>query len=196
MRLEALKALVREARTIEPNARLVVFGSTSAFATYPTLGDDVPLYGNTNDSDFILDPWDESTGAALAGAIGRNSEFFEMNKFYADIIRPVAYHNFPDGFEGRLVPLEDFANVFALEPNDMAVAKIIAGRPKDIDLVTELLAKAKLDEAIIRTRLWHMEMDDKLFAKSHLTLRAVVAAAKERGYSLECPEMPWKIAAS
>lgn len=44
----------------------------------------------------------------------------------------------------------------------------------------------------IRKRLWHMEMDDKLFVRTHLTLRAVVAAAKEPGYTIECPEMPWK----
>lgn len=192
MRLEALKALVRAARTVEPDARIVVFGSTSAFATYPTLADEVPLYLNTNESEFILDPWDDSTGAALIAAIGRNSEFFEMNKYYADIIRPLAYHNFPGGFEGRLVPPTEFAKVFALEPNDMAVARLLAGRPKDVARLSELLAKAKLDEATIRTRLWHMEMDDKLFVRTHLTLRAVVAAAKERGYTIECPEMPWK----
>lgn len=192
MRIETLKSLVRAAREVEPNARIVVFGSASAFATYPTLGAEVSLYDQTFDADFILDPWDEATGIALTEAIGKASDYFENNKYYADIIRPVAYENFPPGFADRLVALDGFQNVFALDPNDMAVAKLIAGRHKDVCLLSALLAMGKLDEAIIRTRLWFMPMDDKLLVKSHHTLRAVVAAAKEQGYRIECPEMPWK----
>jgi hypothetical protein len=68
MRFETLIVLVRAARAVEPDNRIIVFGSTSAFATYPTLGDEVDLYKITNDSDFIIDPWDEDTGLALLNA--------------------------------------------------------------------------------------------------------------------------------
>ena len=43
----------------------------------------------------------------------------------------------PLGREGRLWAVEGFDNVFALEPLDLAVVKIVVGREKDLALVVE-----------------------------------------------------------
>jgi hypothetical protein len=175
-----------------PGARVLVFGSTSVFASFPELASVVPPYKNTLDADFVPEPMSDERCHFLVDALGRESQFFLDHDYYADINSPRAFHNFPAGFRERPVPLPGVPKVFALEPNDMAVAKLIAGRPKDIALLSTLLAGGYLDEAASRTRLWCMDMDDKLKVKTGLALCATVAATKELGYSIDCPEQPWK----
>jgi len=192
MDIKALKHMASAATALAPHVRLIVFGSTSAFGSHPDLAEFVESYEQTLDADFVPDPMDEETYQLLNESLGKESLFFDHFGYYADINGPRAFENFPQGFQDRLVPLEGCPNVFALEPNDMAVAKLIAGREKDIRLLSVLLARGCLDEAIIRTRLWFMEMDDKLTVRTDLALRATVEAARELGYAVDCPDHPWK----
>ncbi len=140
MRVEALKHLATSAAALAADATIVVFGSASAFATYPELGVESDLYQQTKDADFIFEPWEQRLGKALNSAVGKESLFYDHFGYYADIISPAAFDNFPPDFRDRLVPLEGCPRVFALDPHDMAVAKLFAGRPKDIRLLAFLLA--------------------------------------------------------
>lgn len=191
MRFETLLKLAAGLSSLTPESTIILFGSCSAFATFPDLADEISTYENTNDADFVPEPWTPELAALLALEWGEDSAFSVQHGYFADINRPVIYENFPPGFRDRLVPLPGCSKVFALEPHDMAIAKIFAGRPKDILLLSILLARGKLSEATLRTRLWFMPMDDKLFVKTHHVLRDVVAAARELGYAVVCPETPW-----
>ncbi len=191
MDLPSLIHLLGKVREIEPEARIVIFGSSSILASFPEETEEKQWLALTNDADFILSPWQDAAAMEVSKAIGKGRAFHIENGYFADIVRPAAFDQFPPEFESRLVKLENYPNVFALDPHDMAVAKLFAGRPKDIRLLSILLADSKLDEATIRTRLWFMPMDDKLFVKTHHVLRDVVAAARELGYAVQCPEQPW-----
>lgn len=163
------------AAALVPEVRIIVFGSASAFATFPDLADVTAIYENTNDADFILDPWSEELGRMLAKCIGRESIFFQMYGYYADIVRPAAFDCFPPDFRERLVPLEGCPRVFALDPHDMAVAKLFAGRPKDIRLLAFLLKTKRLDESKVRKLLWNTPMEEKWIVRTHRVLEQVVA---------------------
>lgn len=120
-------------------------------------------------------------GNLLSETLGKDSGFFEHYKYYADIVRPAAFGNFPPDFRDRLVPLEGCPRVFALDPHDMAVAKLFAGRPKDIRLLSFLFATDRLDEAKVRKLLWDTPMEEKWIVKTHAVLDQVLAeAAKQR----------------
>lgn len=190
MHIEALIHLVREAASLAPGKHFIVFGSSSAFGTFPSLGDSVSTYEQTLDADLVFESIDEETWILLQSALGKESSFFDTYGYYADINGPRAFDYFPADFRERLVPLPGVENVFALEPNDMAVAKLIAGREKDIRLLSILLAKGCLDETIISQRLWNMEMDDKLTVKVDLTLKATLRAARELGCGLDEDQQP------
>ncbi len=192
MRFETLLKLATGLSSLAPDSSIILFGSCFAFATFPDLADDVSMFENTHDADFVPEPWTAELAALLNSEWGEDSAFSVQNGYFADINRPVIYENFPPGFRERLVPLPGCPKVFALEPHDMAIAKIFAGRNKDIAMLSILLSHGKLDEATLRTRLWFMPMDDKLLVKTHHTLRDVVAAARELGYAAECSETPWK----
>lgn len=182
MQLQALTHMATAASSLVPEIKIIVFGSASAFATFPELPEATTIYENTNDADFIIDPWSDELGAMLTKCLGKNSPFFEMFGYYADIVRPAAFGNFPPGFRDRLVPLEGCPRVVALDPHDMAVAKLFAGRPKDIRLLSFLLATARLDEAKVRKLLWDTPMEEKWIVKTHSVWDQVVAeAVKQRG---------------
>jgi hypothetical protein len=182
MHLTALKHLAQELVRHAPDRRFIIFGSTSVFASHPEITSTVETYEQTLDADFVPEPIDEGTWRDLRNALGKESRFFEANGYFADINGPRAFECFPADFRERLVPLEGVDGVWAIEPNDRAVAKLIAGREKDIRLLSILLAHGYLNASIIDARLWRMDMDDKLRVRVDLTLKATLAAAGSLGY--------------
>jgi hypothetical protein len=192
MDIPALNHLLQMARALAPGVHIIVFGSTSAFATYPDLAQAVETYIHTNDSDFILVPWEDETAKLLQRSIGKLSAFATQNGYYADFIRPAAFDNFPPDFRDRLVPLEGCPNVWALDPHDMAVAKLWAGREKDLKLLSILLATDRLDEAKVRRLLWSVEMEEKWIVKTQRFLEEVVAAARALGYARPDLKETWR----
>lgn len=132
-----------------------------------------------DDADFVLDPYDEVTGRIAHDSVGRDSELEVAKAYHADIVRPIAYENFPPGWQDRLVPLEGCAGVFCLEPHGLAVAKLFAGRPKDMGLLTALIRMGRLDPGEIQRRLREMEMPEAWIVRTHRFLREAAAGGKE-----------------
>ena len=69
----------------------------------------------------------------------------------------------PAGWESRLHPVPGFDNVFALDPYDLAVVKLMVGRAKDLDLLRALLRlgiiePARLQQHYRQTPLGEREM--------------------------------------
>ncbi len=192
MRFQTLIHLAKAATTLAPEAKVIVFGSTSAFGTWADLGELVETYANTKDADFIIDPWSDSLGQLLGESLGKDSAFRTHFGYYADIVRPAAFTNFPQDFRDRLVPLEGCPNVWALDPHDMAVAKLFAGRPKDLKLLSILFATNRLDEAKVRRLLWSMEMEEKWIVKTHRFLDEIVEAAWALGYDKRDVKDTWR----
>jgi hypothetical protein len=175
-----------------PDVKIVIFGSGSALCTHPDLDEVSDTYSNTLDVDFVFEPWDNLTGQMLEDALGRESLFFDRYKYFGDFIRPAVFANFPPDFRDRLVPLEGCPNVWALDPHDMAVAKLWAGREKDLKLLSILLATDRLDEAKVRRLLWSVEMEEKWIVKTQRFLEEVVAAARALGYARPDLKETWR----
>jgi hypothetical protein len=178
MRVEALKHLATSAAALAPDAKIIVFGSASVFATHPQIGLECELYQQTKDADFIVEPWEDSLCLAVSNAVGKESLFYDHFGYYADIVRPAAFDCFPPDFRERLVPLEGCPRVFALDPHDMAVAKLFAGRPKDIRLLSFLLSTGRLDEKKVRDLLWATPMEEKWIVRTHRVLDQVIAETR------------------
>ncbi len=178
MNVAQLRHLIEMAASLAPDRQLVLFGSMCVLVGNPDIAETTTLYANTYDADFIPDPWNEDLAYSMSRTMGKGSDFNERFGYYADFVRPDAYDNFPPGFKERLVPVEGFENVSALEPHDMAVAKLLAGRDKDVRLLAALLHLGKLDEPTLRKRLWDTPMAEKWIVKTHAVLERVVADAR------------------
>ena len=83
------------------------------------------------------------------------STFHEENGIYAEGV-DIEVATLPDGWKDRLVSWElqssKPAQPHFLDPHDLAVSKLAAGRPKDLDFVLALIRGELLDVAVVRKR--------------------------------------------
>ena len=196
MEFEPLIHLIGRVRAIVPEHRIILFGSSSLFASFPSdpparLGVEITI-----DADFLLDPDDAGLRDRLLQSLGRNREFHDATGFYGDFVDLRVSENFPAGWRERLVPMPGFTRVFALDPVDMAVTKIAAtagarlsirmGRGgvdrgmKDIGVVSALLRAGRIAERAIEQRLDAMNHQPAMIVESARVLdeiRQMVRAA-------------------
>ena len=189
MDFPTLSRLIADVRTMAPAHRIILFGSSSLFGSYPaesavTLGVAVTL-----DADFFLDPEDTEMRRRLEEEFGEDNAFHQATGHYGDFVDLRLSESFPDGWRERLVPMPGFANVFALEPVDMAVTKVAAtarcrlnlrmGRDKrdrglkDIHTIVALLRSQRLDHAALVARLRGMDYEPALIAECSLVLAEI-----------------------
>jgi hypothetical protein len=94
----------------------------------------------------------------VEGAIGAGSIFEETFGYHADGIGPETAQ-LPDGWLARAHRLS-FENSDATgicpEPNDLAVPKLVSGRPKDLAWLQSGLDAGLFDPATIQARLAHV----------------------------------------
>jgi hypothetical protein len=119
--------------------------------------DDLPPEATASqeaDIAFLDDP-DRHKADDVEGALGELSAFHSTNGIYAEGVH-IDTATLPDGWESRLVSwaLESSrpANPRFLEPHDLAVSKLAAGRPKDRQFVSALPRSGLLDVTLIQTR--------------------------------------------
>ncbi len=174
--------LIGRVQAIVPEQRIILFGSSSLFASFPAdpparLGVEVTL-----DADFLLDPDDAGLRARLLESLGKDHEFHDATGYYGDFVDLRVSENFPAGWRERLVPMPGFERVFALDPVDMAVSKIAAtagarlsirmGRGgvdrgmKDISVVSALLRAGRIDGQAIERRLAAMDYQPAMIVES------------------------------
>jgi hypothetical protein len=139
MRLRSLTRLLEIANALATPRRIVIIGSASLLPAHPELGEPGQALDASYDADLLLEPVDEELAAILGEAIGQQSLFTKRNGYYADILRPTIAETLPAGWETRLHPVAGYETVFALDPYDLAIVKLMVGRQKDLDLLRAML---------------------------------------------------------
>jgi hypothetical protein len=150
MRLQFLKHLIDAASALVRPNRVLVLGSSSLLPKHPDLGEPGQPLELTNDADLLIEPMDDSLAALLKDAIGHASAFEQRQGYYADILRPAIAETLPAGWDKRLHAVSGYQNVFALDPYDLALVKLVVGRPKDLELLHALLGRGILEPDRLR----------------------------------------------
>ena len=119
--------------------KIYVLGSACLLPEHPDLGEAGQPLALTQDGDFLIQPVDDSMAGMLQEAVGKEAIFMEHFGYYADILRPTIAETLPVGWESRLHPVAGYDNVFALDPYDPAVVKLMVGREKDLELLRAML---------------------------------------------------------
>lgn len=152
MRRDQLAHIARAAANIGDVDAIVVIGSQAVLAT---VGDDAPpvLLESMEADVFPLDR--PELAEVIDGAIGEGSPFHDTFGYYAHGVGPETAV-LPEGWRERLVrwPVPG-SNVVALclEVHDLAVAKLVAGRDKDLRWLAVLASTGVLDDAVVLARL-------------------------------------------
>lgn len=167
MNLDQFHHGIRAAREVlrhqGASGALVIMGSQSILASYSAVVLDSALMMSAEvDILPIAADRDEINRLSdhLDGSLGQESHFHESFGFHVDGIS-IETSVLPDGWIDRLIPEVDpstEATGWCLDPHDLAVAKLIAGRPKDYDFVDILVAQRLVDPVVVREGL--LTVDD------------------------------------
>ena len=105
----------------------------------------------------------------IDGAIGEASMFHATFGYYAQGVEAVTAV-LPEGWENRLVRFqtEGTRDVIAwcLEPHDLWISKMIAGRPKDLEFGQALVERGIVDPAELVKRLEGVDIQDPSVSES------------------------------
>ncbi|MCG6954820.1 MAG: hypothetical protein LJF04_02425 [Gemmatimonadetes bacterium] len=108
----------------------------------------------------VLGDSDGRQADLLDGSIGEASMFHATFGYYAQGVVP-GTAIVPEGWRQRLVPFRSRATAgvtaLCLEPHDLWISKMIAGRPKDLEFGRALMDRGLVDADTLRDRLGAVE---------------------------------------
>jgi len=154
-----LEHIIRAAGTIADDSDVIVIGSQAILGQFPaaheallvSLEADVYPKNHPERSDLI------------DGSIGQDSPFHRHFGYYAHGV-DASTAVLPGGWQERLILVsgENTSNVrgWCLEVHDLALAKLVAGRPKDMDFVRELVRQRYAQVSILTARLNDMSLPE------------------------------------
>ncbi|MBA2280917.1 MAG: hypothetical protein H0W25_06730 [Acidimicrobiia bacterium] len=154
MNREQLAHILRAASKIVEDPNIVVLGSQAILGSHDA--DDLPEEATRSieaDVAFWDDP-DNVKSDDVDGAIGELSAFHATFGYYAQGVS-ISTAVLPAGWRDRLVPFDptnpDSAAV-CLDPHDLVLAKLVAGREKDLEFATALLSADLIDDTLLVQR--------------------------------------------
>ncbi len=146
MTLGDVETLLVEASRISNHRRFVIGGSLAATGALVHPPSDMVM---SRDLDFYpqLDP--ERDCAEISRQLGEGSVFHGRNGFYADPISPKVVA-LPGGWETRLAPISLAGGVvaFFVDPNDIAISKMVRGSENDMRWVRAGLAEGNVTQSV------------------------------------------------
>ena len=138
MRRSELEHIIRASGDIAQDNEIVVIGSQSILGQFP----DAPVRLLVSMEMDVYPKNKPELADKIDGAIGEGSPFHEQNGYYAQGVGPETAV-LPDGWEERLIVVNNEntngVSGLCLEIHDLAISKLVAARPKDLQFVQELI---------------------------------------------------------
>jgi hypothetical protein len=167
--LEAAQSLVRP-------ERIVVLGSSSLLQVDPALGEAGQPLEFSYDADLLISPMNEEGARILMESLGQESFFAKRHGYYADILRAEITQTLPEGWPSRLLELEGVSASFVLNPVDLALVKLILGRPKDLALLREIMKREIITAESLRDHYHAALLSEADAASAGRNLHALLSA--------------------
>lgn len=150
MQRHELEHLIRAAGAITGADEIVVIGSQAILGARPDAHGSL-LRSVEADLFTFRDPRDADL---IDGSIGEGSPFHETFGYYAQGVW-LDTATLPAGWTERLVRIQNENTLqvaaLCLEPHDLAVSKLVAGRQKDTEFVLQLVRQGIIDSGRIDT---------------------------------------------
>lgn len=169
-----LEHIIRASATIADDDEIVVIGSQAVLGAFPQAP--VELLVSVEADVYPKNRPDRAD--LIDGSIGEGSPFHETFGYYAQGVAPETA-TLPDGWEARLVPVRGpgtrGATGLCLEPHDLVISKLVAGREKDLDFARIAATTGLITEPTLIERLAATPMSDALRPIVESRLRASVS---------------------
>jgi hypothetical protein len=173
----ALEHILRAAAAITNERDLVVIGSQAVLGQFP----DAPsaLLVSIEADIYARQAPDKSD--LIDGAIGELSAFHQAFGYYAHGVDETTA-TLPAGWTERLVPIHNEntggATGWCLEIHDLAAAKLMAGRERDLEFVRVLLRERMVDAGILFQRIGMLPVTGDRIAVAEHRLRRIETASE------------------
>jgi hypothetical protein len=159
---EQLEHIIRASGDVLKEDAVIIVGSQSFLGSHP---EGLPREATLSieaDVMAVSDP-DGEKALHINGTIGELTSFDAQNGYYAEgVEEPLC--RFPIDWRERLVPLNTPATEgvtgLCVEPHDLAVAKLLAGRDKDLKYVRALLKSGHLRPGTLLERAENTSMSE------------------------------------
>ena len=168
MKKQQVDHILRAAGELTGEKQFLIIGSQSLHGKHPDLADDIL---RSFEVDLIAKNNPDRT--AWLNFIGQDSQFHETHGYYAD---PVDENTatLPKGWRARLVnlPPGDTKGVsgLCLDPHDLAIAKYVARRDKDIVFTRALAARG----IVLKRQLLALLTKTPIDAQSRARIRGFI----------------------
>lgn len=154
-----LEHLIRASGDIADDDHIVVIGSQAILGAHP----DAPRALRVSMEADVYPRTHPERADIIDGAIGELSAFHDAFGYYAQGVGPETAVCAP-GWEERLVPVSN-ANTrgvtgWCLEPHDLVLAKLVAGREKDFAFAEEALRNRLVRRSVLVRRLEEVRVDE------------------------------------
>jgi hypothetical protein len=144
MKKREVDHVLRAAGRITGEKQFIIIGSQSLHGKYPDLPDDL-----VRSFEVDLMALKKADRTEWLEVIGAYSSFHESFGYYADPVDQKTA-TLPKGWKGRLVNLPpgdtDGVRGLCLDPHDLAIAKYVAGREKDMIFTGELARRGLVSQ--------------------------------------------------
>ena len=152
MTRQQLEHVIRAAAATANVREIVVIGSQSILGSFA----EPPIELTVSMEADVFPKEKPARSIVIDGAIGELSQFHETFGYYAHGVDDTTA-TLPEGWEDRLVRVEN-ANTsgaigWCLEPHDLAVSKLAAGREKDFRFVETMIRKGLVQASSVIARL-------------------------------------------
>ena len=155
MRRQDLAHILRAASQIADQPDVLVIGSQSILGAYDQNQLPDAAVASIEADIAFFDDSDDAKSDLVDGAIGEDSRFHSTFGYYAQGVS-VATAVLPAGWRDRLIVFEGESTRpgrgLCLDPHDLVVSKLVAGREKDFQFAAALINAGLVDPVILTQR--------------------------------------------
>ena len=157
MQRSELEHIIRASGEFSGDDEIIIIGSQAILGQFP----DAPIRLLSSMEADVYPKNKPEKADKVDGAIGEGSSFHELHGYYAQGVgeRTAVL---PKDWESRLIVLtnENTNGItgYCLEVHDLAISKLIAMRPKDLEFVQELVRHDMIEEQTMLRRLGQTEL--------------------------------------
>jgi hypothetical protein len=172
MLLSELEHVIRASGEIAGDDEIIIIGSQSILGQFP----DAPTRLLMSMEADIYPKKKPEMADAVDGAIGEGSLFHELHGYYAQGVGQETA-TLPRDWQSRLVTIknENTNNIsgLCLEVHDLAISKMIAQRPKDLEFVQELVRHDMIQKETMLKRLGATDLTESVRKGSAKRISAI-----------------------
>ncbi len=158
MKRSELEHIIRASGAIADDDEIVIIGSQAILGQFPN----APVQLLVSMEADIYPKSDPKKADLVDGAIGEGSSFHELHGYYAQGVGEKTA-TLPKDWQGRLIAVNNESTNgvtgYCLEAHDLAISKMIAMRPKDLEFVQELVRHDMIEKKTMLHRLKQTDIE-------------------------------------